>query len=124
MQRGRPRKRVRNISGLRNQPNQDSASVSPSRSRAPSPPDLVFDRDGLKVNAKEALGERNSESESDEEVSPWEDLDDEEALEKLVDITFKCGGDEDWLPDAEYRKRKKQHTEKRRTFVFVVLNTQ
>jgi hypothetical protein len=75
----------------------NTASLEPT-------PDLDFDPDDLKLAS---IDNDDSDSDGGEEVSPWDDLDNEETLKRFVDIAFNCGDGEEWIPDTMHSKRKK-----------------
>ena len=118
---GRPRKKPRNISGLRNQPDRLSplpgshlksdgtaphSTPSQSHSRAPSPDDQYFpDRHDL---ANSEVGSEIDQDESGEEEQDfWEDLDDEEFRERLIKMAVEDDPkDVDWIPLKKKGKAK------------------
>jgi len=81
MTRGQPRKRTRDTMGLRNQPIAQVPTMGAGdNSGLESGPEQETDHD---EDVRRSLDEE--ESDDMEEASPWEDLDNEEALEKLVE---------------------------------------
>ena len=126
---GRPKKRSRNISGLRNQPgasktkpvhatpipedSQDETSeLETSDSAADAHLNLVHDSLKPRFDADDA----GSGSDLDEE-SDWEELEDEEMLTKMVKLIEVLEGkaeDAEWIPAELMRAREKAEAMKRR----------
>jgi hypothetical protein len=97
---GRPRKRARDTSGLQNQHHPRVPVTNEGDESGPeSGPEQGMDHDACSHDEDE-------EDDIVEEASPWEDLDNEEALEKLVELTIDRGDDRDWVPDMNCKKKK------------------
>jgi hypothetical protein len=119
MARGRPKKRVRNIVGLRNQAKctpaspdiiESSASLAEeTRSDAPDDEDnITVPYDGLKISFEEEyLNMTDTDtSDIDEEVE-LDILDDEEFGRKLAEMVEREDGKgADWIPERLRRQRK------------------
>jgi hypothetical protein len=125
MARGRPSKKPKNISGLRNQisaPNLDCShasahgnSATAQRSRTPSVSDgeseaylsILFD--SLKTNYAADSSDREG-SESDvSEQSEWEELDDKDFASSLADLVAEDDPqDQDWIPNWLQKQLRKQ----------------
>ena len=121
MARGRPPKRRRNITGLRNQagepsgtdlPNVDPLTTHPTDA---SPSDQPKEDEGLRLHPDSAKfvidnDDAGVESRSEvEEMSDVEDWDDEELQEKMYMLAVNTGDDptdEDWLPPGLQPKKK------------------
>ena len=124
MPKGCSRKKPRNISGLRNQPDRlsplpgshltgiESDGTAPhstplrSHSWVPSPDDQYFpDRHDL---ANSEVGSEIDQDESGEEEQDfWEDLDDEEFRERLIKMAVEDDPkDVDWIPLKKKGKAK------------------
>ena len=122
---GRPRKKARNTSGLRNQQldrlsplpgsplaNIESDGTAPrstpsrSRSRAPSP-DEDQDFPDWHDLANSEVGSKIDQDESGGEEDFWEDLDDEEFGERLIKMAMEDDPkDVDWIPLKKAGKAK------------------
>jgi len=136
MPRGRPRKKPRNISGLRGQhhtiPLVSEVSLTEDEHHKPgaqgvdNESDLESDGgnngmvvfDGLKINFRlEYEGQHEDESDIDDELE-WEVLHDEEFGRKLVAMSCNCDEeDPDWIPERLQRKMKKRAAERKRKYI-------
>ncbi|KAI0245083.1 hypothetical protein BJV78DRAFT_1289181 [Lactifluus subvellereus] len=130
---GRPRKRAKNISGLRNQPQpaNQSDSEPPHASEAVNVADTTQSqshRDGMDEDSMENLifdslklnfaEEDAGGSESDwEELSEWEEPANEHFGESMAALALKESPDDmDWLPDGLKRKLERRAKEKKSKF--------
>ena len=116
MLRGRPQKRCKNTSGLRN-----IKMVSPSQSSKDSPaPECdreasVSRSDGWEPHQvhdslKPVWDAEGADSDIDEEQE-WEDLEDPEFLQQMIKLAVNAGDDpqdETWLPDKQKKIEKKK----------------
>ena len=97
---GRPHKWAQDTSGLQNQHHPEVLVTSKG------------DKSGLESGPKQDIDydacSHDDDEEDDivEEASPWEDLDNEEALKKLIELTIDHGDDRDWVPDMNCKKKK------------------
>jgi hypothetical protein len=114
MSRGRPRKRARNITGLHNQTQALGCSVSQAQSPEADdePLELAMVFDSLKLDiANEDSGIEESDV---EELTEWEDLDDETLAESLVQMTLREDPkDRDWVPERLMKKAQKRKAERK-----------
>ncbi|KAJ6475499.1 hypothetical protein C8R45DRAFT_1102777 [Mycena sanguinolenta] len=117
--RGRPAKRVkRNISGLRNQPKQQSLPKQPDslgNTSGNSSDGDYCDLDGLDLTELDCLAflEVDSDHDDDDNEADWEEIAKTEFQESLFELLAKIeedtrdAGDTDWIPSAEAYEAKR-----------------
>ena len=106
--RGRPPKKKRNISGLRNQPILSDLSFTPISESADGKEDNLPQHDMKDLASSEQEDDSDSEFESDDE---WKGLTSIEFGKRLAALSCKIDGDQedtDWIPYRLRQKREKK----------------